>query len=72
MLHFSVSLMNRLNITETGIFAPCMISLLLKDLLCQNLLIVTAADVKCSLATLKSIPVLHHSADYIFWSFWDQ
>ena len=33
ILHFSVSLMNRINTTEYGIFAPCMISLLLKDLL---------------------------------------
>ena len=33
MLHFSVSLMNRINNIEYGIVAPCMISLLLKDLL---------------------------------------
>ena len=33
MLHFPVSLMNRLNKTESVIFDPCMISFLLKDLI---------------------------------------
>ena len=37
MLHFSVSLMNRLNKTGSGIFVSCMVSLHLKDLLFQNL-----------------------------------
>ena len=37
MVHFSVCLMNRHNKTESGIFAPCMKSFLLKDLLFQNL-----------------------------------
>ena len=46
----------------------CMLSLLLKDLLFQNILIVTAASVKCRVAALNSILVLHQSADYIFWS----
>ena len=32
-VHFSVSLMNRLNKPECGIFAPCMISFLPKDLI---------------------------------------
>ena len=67
-VHFSVSLINRLIKTESGIFAPFVISLLLKDFLFHNLLIVTAADVKCSVAALKGIPVLTHSQDYIFWS----
>ena len=35
----------------------------------QNVLIVTAAGVECRVAALKSLPVLHHNADYIFWSF---
>ena len=42
MLHFSVSLMNRLNKTESGIFASCMISLLLKDLPFQNLFMLSS------------------------------
>ena len=46
-----------------------MSSLLLKDLLFQNLFIFTAAGVKCCVAALKGLPVLHHSADYIVWSF---
>ena len=59
--------MERLNKTESGMFAPCMISLLLNDLLFQNLLIVIATGVKCCAAVHYSLPVLHHSADYIFW-----
>ena len=35
-VHFSVSLINRLIKTESGIFAPFVISLLLKDLLFHN------------------------------------
>ena len=45
MITGNVSLMNRLNKTESNIFAPCMIFLLLKDLLFQNLFIFTAAGV---------------------------
>ena len=70
MFHVSVSLMNRLNKTECGIFLPCMIFLLLRDLLFKKLLIVIATGVKCRVAALKSLLVLHHSAlFYIFRSF---
>ena len=30
----------------------------------------TAAGVKCCVAAVKRLPVLHHSADYIFVSIW--
>ena len=56
MLQISVSLMNRLNKTWSGTFAPCMISLLLKDLFFQNLFIFTAAGVKCCVAAQTVTP----------------
>ena len=43
--------------------------LLLKGPPFQNLFIFTAAGVKCGVATLKRLPMLHHGAYYIFWSF---
>ena len=70
MLPFSVSLMNRLNKTESGILYPSLYDFLAsKGSLFQNLLIITTAGVKCCVVDLKSLPLLHHSADYIFWSF---
>ena len=46
-----------------------MYSLLTKDLAIQNLFIFTVAGfVPCD--GHKRLPVDHHSADYIFWSFW--
>ena len=51
----------------SGIFSACMMPLLLKDHLFQNLMIVIASGVKCG--GPKSLPVLHHGADYIFWFF---
>ena len=39
MLYFSVSLLNRLNKTESGMFLPCMIPLLLKGLLFRSILL---------------------------------
>ena len=46
MLHFPVSLMNRLNKTESGIFVPCMISLLLKDLRIYHMYVVIPELIK--------------------------
>ena len=34
-----------------------------------NSSVFTAAGVKCLFVTLECLPVLHYSADYIFWSF---
>ena len=34
-----------------------------------NLVTVIAASVKCRVAALKRLPVLHHRADHIYWSF---
>ena len=56
MLHISVFPMNRFNNPESGIFAPCVMSLLLKDLLFHNKMIITAADVKCNMVALKVSP----------------
>ena len=53
--------MNKINKSDSGIFAPCMIALLLKDHPFQNLFIFTAAGVKCcggpTLRTFKNISV---------------
>ena len=38
VLRFSVTVINKHNQTESGIFSPCMISLLLKDLLFQDMI----------------------------------
>ena len=34
-----------------------------------NSFIFTAVGVKCHVVTLRSLPIRHHSANYIFWSF---
>ena len=57
MLLFSVARMNRFNKTEPDIFATCMISLLLKDLLLKNLL---QEMVKCTLYRSGVVQACHH------------
>ena len=46
-------MMNRLSKIESGIFAPCMIFLLLKDLLFQNLFIFIAVGVKSNFKFIR-------------------
>ena len=70
MLHTSLLVMNRLNKTEFAIFISLMWSLLPRDLTNNNLFIFSAAGVvQCG--GRKRLPAHHHSADYIFWSYWD-
>ena len=62
--------MKRLNKTESPI-------LVLLCVLCfqrqsfRFLFYFTADGVKCRVAAIKRLPVLHHSADYIFYFLWD-
>ena len=68
MSHISFLIMNKLNLTESDIFISLMYSVLPKALTIQNLFIFTAADV-LRVAAVKCLPLHHHSADDIFWSF---
>ena len=58
--------MHKLNKTESAIFVSLMCSLLPKDLHSELIL---SSLMLCRVAAVKRLPVYHHSADYIFWSF---
>ena len=60
--------MNKFNTTESSIFISSLCSLLPKDLTTQKSLSLLVL-VLCRVAVVKRLPVHHHSADYIFWSF---
>ena len=53
---------------ESALFVSLVFSMLPKDVRFKKLFIVTAAGVKCRMAALKRLTILHHSANYIFWS----
>ena len=59
--------MKRLNKTASPIFL-CALGFQRQPF--RLLFYFTAAGVKCCLAFVTCLPVLHHSADYIFISFW--
>ena len=55
--------MNELSERKFGCLASFMYSLLQKDLLFQILSVLEAVGVKCCIAAVKYLPVLHLSAD---------
>ena len=65
MLHISVLVMNRLNITEPAIFIYLVHSSFPKDVTIQNLFISSASGVALC-GGRKTSPEHHHIADYIF------
>ena len=60
--------MNTLNKTESASFVSLMCSLLPEDLY-SELILSSLQLLLCRVAAVKRLPVHHHSADYIFWSF---
>ena len=60
--------MHKLNKTESAIFVSLICSLLPKDLH-SELILSSLQLMLCRVAAVKRLPVYHHSADYIFWSF---
>ena len=60
--------MNRLNKTKSAIFDSLMCSLLPENLH-SELILSSLRLVLSHVTAVKHLPVLQHSADYIFWSF---
>ena len=60
--------MNRLNKTDSAVFVSLMCSVLPEDLH-SKLILSLLQLVLCRVAAVKRLPVHHHSADYLFWSF---
>ena len=61
--------MNRLNKIESAIFVSLMCSLFLEENLHSELILSSLSLVLCRVAVVNRLPVHHHSAEYIFWSF---
>ena len=57
--------MNRLNKTESAVFVSLMFSLLPEDLY-SELVLFSLQLLLCRVATVKSLSINHHRAEYIF------